>query len=235
MTKRVTCLVLYGGLAILFSGCATKGYVREQVSSAEGRGNQKIGVVDQRIESQDAKLRETSTQLDSRIGEVRSMASQASSTGQEAKSIGQEAKKTADDVSAAVRDVDSRTTQRFAARNQYTVIDTKSLVFDFGKADLRDESVNLLREVAAALKQDPNAVVELQGHTDGVGSDRFNLQLSRERVDTVTRYLVNKEGIDLRRIHTVGLGKEAPVADNGSKNGRAKNRRVEIRVLTTQL
>jgi OmpA-OmpF porin, OOP family len=228
MQKTVTCLMLCGGLTFLLLGCATKKFVREQVGAAEGRADQRFASVDQRVEGQDAKLRETSTQLDAKIGEVRTMASEASSTGQDAK-------KTADDVSASVRDVDSRTTQRFAARNRYSVLETQSVVFDFGKADLRDESINLLREVAAALTQDPNAVVELHGHTDAVGSDQFNLQLSRERVDAVVRYLVRDAGVDLRRIHTLGFGKRLPVADNGSKEGRAKNRRVEIRVLTTQM
>ena len=218
--KRVTSVLVYGGIAVLAVGCATKGFVREQVGSAETR-------VGQRLSGQENSLRETSARLDSkidgvdgRVGEVRTMAT--------------DAKKSADDVSAAVRDVDTRTTQRFANRNKYSVLDTKSVMFDFGKSDLRDESINLIREIAAALKQDPNAVVELQGHTDAVGTDRYNLQLSRERVDAVVRYLVHQEGIDLRRIHTVGFGKELPVADNGSKDGRSKNRRVDIRILTTQ-
>ena len=220
MVKRVTGVLVYGGLALIFVGCATKGFVREQVGSSETR-------MGQQIEGQGAALKETSARLDQkidgvdgRVGEVRTIAT--------------DAKRSADDVSAAVRDVDSRTTQRFANRNRYTVLDTKSVVFDFGKSDLRDESINMMREIAAALKQDPNAVLELQGHTDAVGTDRFNLQLSRERVDAVVRYLVHKEGIDLRRIHTVGFGKEIPVADNTSKDGRSKNRRVDIRILTTQ-
>ena len=226
MVKRVTGVLMYGGLALVFVGCATKGFVREQVGSAETR-------VGQQIEGQGAALRDTSARLDSkiegvdgRVGEVRTLAT-------DAKRGADDAKRSADDVSAAVREVDSRTTQRFANRNRFTVLDTKSVIFDFGKSDLRDESVNMIREIAAALKQDPNAVLELQGQTDGVGTDRFNLQLSRERVDAVVRYLVQKEGIDLRRISTVGFGKEIPVADNGSKDGRSKNRRVDIRILTT--
>ena len=218
--KRVTGVLVYGGIAVLAVGCATKGFVREQVGSAETR-------VGQRLSGQENSLRETSTRLDSkidgvdgRVGEVRTLAT--------------DAKKSADDVSASVRDVDARATQRFANRNKYSVLDTKSVMFDFAKSDLRDESINLIREIAAALKQDPNAVVELQGHTDAVGTERYNLQLSRERVDAVVRYLVHQEGIDLRRIHTVGFGKELPVADNGSKDGRSKNRRVDIRILTTQ-
>jgi len=220
MVKRVTGVLVYGGIAVLAVGCATRGYVREQVGSAEDR-------VGQRVSGQETSLKETSARLDSKIDGVDGKAN-------EARTLATDAKKSADDVSASVRDVDARTTQRFANRNKYTVLESKSVMFDFGKSDLRDESINLIRDIAAALKQDPNAVVELQGHTDAVGSDRFNLQLSRERVDAVVRYLVHKEGIDLRRIHTVGFGKEIPVADNGSKDGRSKNRRVDIRILTTQ-
>jgi outer membrane protein OmpA-like peptidoglycan-associated protein len=90
-----------------------------------------------------------------------------------------------------------------------------------------------LIEVVKALKEDPNAILELTGHTDAVGAERANIALSRDRVDAVARYLV-QQGVELRRIHTVGLGKAVPVADNNTREGRAKNRRVDVRLLSPQ-
>ena len=89
--------------------------------------------------------------------------------------------------------------------------------------------------VAKALKADPNAVVELQGFADGRGAERYNYQLTRERVDAVARYLVSRHGIDLRRIHTVGMGKVVLAAgERPSNEVYAKARRVDIKLLSPQ-
>jgi OOP family OmpA-OmpF porin len=89
--------------------------------------------------------------------------------------------------------------------------------------------------VARALKADPNAVLELQGFADQRGTDRYNYQLTRDRVDAVVRYLVQRHGIDLRRIHAVGMGKATLAAgEKRSKETFAKSRRVEMRLLAPQ-
>ncbi len=234
--EAMAAVFLVGGVLVA-SGCATKGYVREYVQG-------QVRPMDERLTQADSKLRETSTEvdasrrriegLDTKIGEVGSTAAQASAASGEASSLARDARKAADDNSAALHDVDSRLSGRLANRNRYSVLDTRSVYFDFGRSELNDGAMTALLEVAKALKEDVNAVVELQGHTDSVGSDRLNLELSRERVDAVARYLVRKEGIDLRRIHTLGFGKVAPVADNNTREGRAKNRRVDIRLLSPQ-
>ena len=114
-------------------------------------------------------------------------------------------------------------------------MEIKSIYFDFAKADLKDDGINELREVAKALKADPNAVLELQGFADARGPDRYNYQLTRERVDSVVRYLVMNEGVDLRRIAAVGMGKVALTAgEKADKDTYAKMRRVEMRLLAPQ-
>jgi OOP family OmpA-OmpF porin len=126
-------------------------------------------------------------------------------------------------------------TQRFANRNKYAMIDTKLVYFDFNKSDIRDEGMAELDDVARALKADPNAVLELQGFADQRGTDRYNYQLTRDRVDAVVRYLVQRHGIDLRRIHAVGMGKATLEAgQKGNKETFAKSRRVEMRLLSPQ-
>jgi OOP family OmpA-OmpF porin len=95
--------------------------------------------------------------------------------------------------------------------------------------------MNELEEIAKALKNDLNAIVELQGFADARGSDRYNFQLTRERVDAVARYLVTRAGIDVRRIHSVGMGKVALAAgERGSNEVYAKARRVDVRLLSPQ-
>jgi outer membrane protein OmpA-like peptidoglycan-associated protein len=77
-------------------------------------------------------------------------------------------------VAQAQKDSESVFNQRYANRNKYEQVQTKSIYFDFNKADLKDEGVNELRDVANALKADPNAVLELQGFADARGTDKYN-------------------------------------------------------------
>lgn len=229
--KRMTALLI-GGVTLLSFGCATKGYVREQLTPTQ----QKLAETGQRVDGHDAKLRDTAERvegMDKRLGETGAVATRASSQAEEAGALARDAKKSADSTAEAVRDLDTRMTQRFANRNRFTALDTRSIFFDFGRTELTDGGMTSLVEVVKALKEDPNAIIELTGHTDGVGAQRANLQISRDRVDAVARYLV-QQGVEVRRIHTVGLGKAVPVADNNTREGRAKNRRVDIRLLSPQ-
>jgi outer membrane protein OmpA-like peptidoglycan-associated protein len=149
--------------------------------------------------------------------------------------LASDAKKDAAAVAAAQRDSEAAFTQRLANRNKYAMVDTKLVYFDFNRADLRDEGMAELDDVARALKADPNAVLELQGFADQRGTDRYNYQLTRDRVDAVVRYLVQRHGIDLRRIHAVGMGKATLAAgEKRSKETFAKSRRVEMRLLAPQ-
>ena len=238
MNRTVSVMVGCLGVALLFSACATKGYVREQVGSSETK-------VGQRVDTTEAKLRETSDRtasntqaiestgqrlqsLDAKVGEVGAVASAA-------KTDAADAKKDAAAVAQAQKDSESIFNQRFANRNKYAQVESKSIYFDFAKADLKDDGINELREVAKALKADPNAVLELQGFADARGTDRYNYQLTRERVDSVVRYLVMNEGVDLRRIAAVGMGKVALTAgEKANKDTYAKMRRVEMRLLAPQ-
>ena len=238
MNRTVSVMVGCLGVALLFSACATKGYVREQVGSSETK-------VGQRVDTTEAKLRETSDRtasntqaiestgqrlqsLDAKVGEVGALAS-------DAKKDAGDAKKDAAAVAQAQKDSESIFNQRFANRNKYAQVESKSIYFDFAKADLKDDGINELREVAKALKADPNAVLELQGFADARGTDRYNYQLTRERVDSVVRYLVMNEGVDLRRIAAVGMGKVALTAgEKADKDTYAKMRRVEMRLLAPQ-
>jgi outer membrane protein OmpA-like peptidoglycan-associated protein len=110
------------------------------------------------------------------------------------------------------------------------------VLFDFDKAEIRTVAEPTLQQVVGIVKQYPRAGVSIDGYTDAKGADAYNLQLSEKRAVAVKSWLVQKGGVDGRRIKTKGLGKANPVAPNtnpdGSDNpeGRQKNRRVEITV-----
>ncbi|MGQ0618581.1 MAG: OmpA family protein [Panacagrimonas sp.] len=101
--------------------------------------------------------------------------------------------------------------------------------FDFDKASLTTNAKTILDQVVEALKARPDVKVEIQGHTDGKGSDAYNQRLSERRAQSVKQYLVG-HGIDTARTTSVGLGEAVPVADNETDEGRELNRRVELKI-----
>ncbi len=102
--------------------------------------------------------------------------------------------------------------------------------FDFDKAVLKPEGKAKLDDLSSKVKGINLEVIIAVGHTDSVGSDAYNQKLSVGRAEAVKAYLVSK-GIDKSRVYTEGKGEKQPVADNKTKEGRAKNRRVEIEVV----
>ena len=107
----------------------------------------------------------------------------------------------------------------------------QNIYFNSGKATLKLESFPILDSIAMMLKDNPDVIVEIQGHTDSRGSESFNLKLSEKRAETVKEYLVKNHGILPDRLITKGYGESKPIASNETEEGRAKNRRVEFVIL----
>ncbi|MFC7459250.1 outer membrane protein OmpA [Hydrogenophaga defluvii] len=105
--------------------------------------------------------------------------------------------------------------------------------FDFDKAVLKPEGKAKLDDLTSKVKGINLEVIIAVGHTDSVGGDAYNQKLSVKRAEAVKAYLVSK-GIETNRVYTEGKGEAQPVADNKTKEGRAKNRRVEIEVVGTR-
>ena len=105
-----------------------------------------------------------------------------------------------------------------------------NVYFDYNKWDLKPESNAALNSLYDMLKADPAMKIEIGGHTDSDGPDAFNMQLSQRRADAVKNYLVTK-GISAGRLLTKGYGETTPIASNTTDEGKAKNRRTEIKVI----
>jgi OOP family OmpA-OmpF porin len=105
--------------------------------------------------------------------------------------------------------------------------------FDFDKSVIKPAGKAKLDDLVGKVKGINLEVIIAVGHTDSVGSDAYNQKLSVRRAESVKAYLVSK-GIEKNRIYTEGKGEKQPVADNKTKEGRAKNRRVEIEVVGTR-
>ena len=111
-----------------------------------------------------------------------------------------------------------------------TRIELKGVNFKAGSAELEPESIEILDAAVAGIKKNPQARIEIQGHTSSEGDDQFNQTLSEQRAYTVFLYMVDK-GIDRGRLSASGYGYSQPKASNSTEAGRKKNRRIELRVL----
>ena len=107
------------------------------------------------------------------------------------------------------------------------------VTFDFNKSDLKPQFYGALNGVAATLNEYNQTMIEVVGHTDSIGSDAVNNKLSLERANSVAAYLEG-QGVNRVRMETLGAGKAYPIADNSTDAGRAKNRRVEVRLIPLQ-
>jgi OmpA-OmpF porin, OOP family len=107
------------------------------------------------------------------------------------------------------------------------------VLFDFDKATIKPEGRSKLDDLAGKVKDVNLEVVIAIGHTDSIGADAYNQRLSVRRAESVKAYLVSR-GIEPNRVYTEGKGEKQPIASNKTKDGRQKNRRVEIEVIGTR-
>ena len=115
--------------------------------------------------------------------------------------------------------------------DSYTkIFEIKNLNFESGKYNIQNRYFKDLENLVLLLKEEINIKIEIAGHTDSIGDSKTNLILSENRSKSVKSYLVTN-GIDESRIKCVGYGENQPITNNSSKEGREKNRRIEIRIL----
>jgi OOP family OmpA-OmpF porin len=117
-----------------------------------------------------------------------------------------------------------------AALKKFTGV-IEGITFKTNSANLTKKSYDVLDRAVQVLGDYPDTRIEISGHTDNVGKDEYNKELSQKRADAVKEYFVNK-GIKAERLTAIGFGMEKPIADNKTKAGKAKNRRTEFKLLT---
>src|SRR4029079_2971306 len=156
-------------------------------------------------------------------------ADEASAKATEAAGRADAAGATAKDALAKATDTDQRLTKLWANRDKRTLTDTVGVQFDFDKWMLDDGAQTRLLALAKQLQEQPQLTIELEGFTDSIGPVPYNIGLSQRRAESVRRFLVEK-GVELPRIHSIGMGDIRPVADNKTKQGRDQTRRVSTRL-----
>jgi len=212
-------------------GCATKKFVRTEV----GNVNAKVDTLTQTVE----KVQQRVGENEARIGTVDQKAEAAGKSAADARGAASQAQGAADAAAANARAVGTRVdtvaADVAAGRKliyQVTLSEDQGQ-FTFGKADLPDTVKMRLDQVVSALKTDPkNVFIEIQGHTDNVGSAAYNERLGLERAEAAKQYLHEQFQVPLHKMNVFSYGEEKPVASNRTRDGRAQNRRIVIRVLS---
>jgi len=206
------------------TACATKKFVRTSV-----------GEVNEKVDAQGRSLEETQERTrrnEGRISEVDAKAAAADSKAQAANDAAAAADRAAKAVGAEANtkfDAIDKASKRLVYE---VVLSEDQGNFKFGKTVLPDEAKQKLDEMVAHLKQDPKAIyLEIEGHTDNVGDKMINTKIGLERAEAVKRYLYEQYQIPLHKMNVISYGEEKPVAPNKTRDGRAQNRRVVIKVL----
>lgn len=237
MVSRLVTIVLCGTVATV--GCATKSYVNEQVTGAETKLAQQVATTQaslgDRADTQETKLNKLAADTAGNreaVGAADQQLKGLDTRVTEADAAATDARIQAERATAATRDAEARLAQRLAGRNSYRVLDTKAIYFDSGRMDLRAEDLATLDELAKALAADPNAILELRGFADTNGSDRYNRELIRERIESVMRYLIVRHDVELRQMQGIPIGKiTVPAGAKATPETLAQARRVDLRVL----
>jgi peptidoglycan-associated lipoprotein len=202
------------------TACATKKFVRGEV----GEVNTKVEGLSTQLEETQERTRKN----EQRIGEVDTKADAAGKSAQDARSAATVADEKA--VAAGKRaDAVEAATRRLVYE---VVLSEDQGNFKFGKAELPEQAKARIDEMINQLKADPKAIyIEIEGHTDSVGATRMNDSLGLDRAEAVKRYLYEAHQVPLHKINAISFGEEKPVAPNNTREGRAQNRRVVIKVL----
>ncbi len=210
---------LIAGLAavalVAGTGCVSKKKFKANAESVDGR----IASVETGVEENERRINDLKTETDDKISSLQKSTDEAMKTGRGAATAAQDAKATADRAEKG--------------RLLWSVSLTNDQVrFGLSNFSLTDEGKAALDELVSKIKGYGKAVyVEIEGHCDSSGEEAYNLMLGEKRAQAVRDYLSMSGGIPLHAMNTISYGESQPLADNGTREGRAQNRRVVVKVL----
>jgi outer membrane protein OmpA-like peptidoglycan-associated protein len=215
-------------LALALSGttaCATKKFVRTSV----GEVNSKVDTLSKSVEENQERTKAN----EAKIADVDQRATAAAAAAdQKAGQAGQRA----DAAYTAAEAVNTKATalEKASKRIVYEVVLSEDKGnFKFGKAVMPDDTKAEIDTLVQKLKSEPNgAFIEIEGHTDSSGTPAGNYTLGLQRAENVKRYIYEQHQVPLHRINVISYGEDKPIAPNKTRDGRAQNRRVVIKVLT---
>jgi peptidoglycan-associated lipoprotein len=197
--------------SVALAGCAKKSFVQREV----GEVNKKVDAVSAEVEKTQQRVQQNEVRIDAVDKSAQAGISEAKGSAAAAMTKAQDAEKVA------------------KGKLIYTVtLSNDKVRFPLNKAEISDEAKALIDEAVAPLIQANKGVFfEIEGHTDNTGDAAYNLKLGEERAMAVRDYIAKKHGVALSRLSVISYGEEKPAVDNKTRENRAQNRRVVIRIL----
>jgi outer membrane protein OmpA-like peptidoglycan-associated protein len=223
--NRVQLLAAAVALSVPFTvGCATKGHVRQQTAPIIERVNE--------LDEMTAKNTNDIRDVDARAQQgIKSVQAAAADANQKAMAAGQQAGQ-AQQLASNVATRANALTETVVNLDNYRPLVESSVHFGFDKWDLTKKAKEALDELGAEIANAQHYIVVVNGNADATGPAEYNAILSKRRANSVIQYLVASYKVPAYKIHVIGLGEESPVEANNSREGRAKNRRVDVRLMT---
>jgi outer membrane protein OmpA-like peptidoglycan-associated protein len=205
-------------------GCSSKNYVKQQTTPLINKTNELDDLTAKNsrdIKDVDARAQAAIQQVNSKTAEVEQKTQTAAQQASQAQTQADNAVHRVDVLQNAVANLDN-----------YRIVTETAVHFGFDKDNLTKKAQEALDQLATDVPNAKGFIITVEGGTDSVGSAEYNYGLSERRADSVIQYLASKHNIPAHKIYLVGLGKDKPVEDNKSREGRAKNRRVDVRLMT---
>ncbi len=223
MTRTSLVILLAAGM-VASVGCSSKKYVRNETTPLINKTNE--------LDDLTAKNTKDIKDVDARAqAGIQAVQAKAAEVDQKALAAG----KTADDAqttaNAATKRVDTLT-QTVVNLDNYRPVAETSVHFGFNKDNLTKKAKEALDQLATDVPNTKGYIVTVEGGTDSVGSSDYNYDLSQRRANAVIQYLAAQHSVPAHKIYLIGLGKDKPVESNKTADGRAKNRRVDVRLMT---
>lgn len=222
--NRTSLTVLLAITIAATAGCSSKKYVREQTTPLINKTNE--------LDDMTAKNSRDIKDVDSRAqAGIQQVQAKAAEVDQKATAAGQQADQAQTSANNATHRVDSLT-NTVANLDNYRVVNETSVLFGFDKDNLSKDAKAALDQLATGVPNTKGYIITVEGGTDSTGNADYNYGLSQRRADSVIQYLASQHNVPAYKIYLIGLGKDKPAEPNNTREGRAKNRRVDVRLMT---
>lgn len=217
-------LILVAFSVASVTGCASKNYVRNQTAPLV----EHTGQLEDKTAANGRAIQDTDQRAQSGIQRAQTAADAAAQNAQTASKAANDAQTAANDAVHRADSLDSVV----KGLDNYKQLADVTVTFGFDKAVLTQDDKDQLDEFGSKLNSAKSYILEVTGGTDSTGSAQYNYDLSQRRADAVVQYLASKYNIPAHRFYLIGIGKDQEVASNDTADGRKKNRRVEVQLLT---
>src|SRR3984893_574386 len=222
--NRTSLVICLAASMVATVGCASKNYVKQQTTPLINKTNE----LDDLTAKNTKDIKDVDARAQAGIQAVNAKTDQVEQKAQSAGQTATSAQQMADAANGRVGVL----TNTVANLDNYHAVAETSVKFGFNKDNLTPKAQQALDQLASSISSTKGYIIALEGGTDSVGPADYNYDLSQRRANAVIQYLASKYNVPAHKIYVIGLGKDKPVESNKTSNGRADNRRVDVRLMT---